>query len=209
MTPEDLALFREEIVQRHERFNHRINQLAFASAEEESLEHDADALAESLFLRYFATYETDIERLFLHYVTGGISLSGRPARSYLQVTEEPRARKIVRAGFKFLSWAKASNVKETATTYLENGWPLTDMLATRTQDLADCEKIRNRIAHHSLEASQEFAAVQRNLFFTERLFPISAGQLLRVRHRTKKKSHIAYYGEVINSMLIAVIDPPQ
>ncbi|MEY9604104.1 hypothetical protein AB7M74_010713 [Bradyrhizobium japonicum] len=102
-----------------------------------------------------------------------------PANTYLRLTDESSARKLIKAGYKFLNWAKPDTIRETAQNYIENGWPLVDMLATRTQDLADCERIRNKIAHNSTEAVQQFSVVQRNLLATERLFDLSPGQLLK------------------------------
>ncbi|MEY9750139.1 hypothetical protein ABIF65_009513 [Bradyrhizobium japonicum] len=132
-----------------------------------------------------------------------------PANTYLRLTDESSARKLIKAGYKFLNWAKPDTIRETAQNYIENGWPLVDMLATRTQDLADCERIRNKIAHNSTEAVQQFSVVQRNLLATERLFDLSPGQLLRIRHRRKRKPHIAVFVDVMNEMLEAIIDPPQ
>ncbi len=172
------------------------------------MDHQADAYAEAIFLRAFAAYENDLETLFLHYVTGGASLQGVSAKTYLRVTEATLARKLTRAGYRFLSWAKPQEIRNTADNYIENGWPISAMMSAKSHDLADCERIRNRIAHNSLEAKGQFDVVQRNMLRTERLFPITPGQFLRIRNGRLKKLHIGHYLNAMNDTLAAVLDPP-
>jgi ABC-type cobalamin transport system ATPase subunit len=115
---------------------------------------------------------------------------------------------VTKAGYKFLSWAKPQETRATADNYIENGWPISDMINAKSQELSDCERIRNRIAHNSLEAVMNFNAVQRNLLRTERLFPISPGQFLRIRNARLKKLHIGHYLDVMRDTLAAILDPP-
>ena len=208
MTPEQLAEHRDAIAARHAGLTELIDQLDAASADIESRDHRSDAFAEALFLRAFTAYENDVEKLFLHYVTGGASLQGVCASSYLSVQNEALARKLTKAGFRFLSWAKPQDIKATAENYIKDGWPIVSMMATKTQDLADCERVRNRIAHNSPEAAQQFNLVQRNLLTTERLFAISPGQLLRIRNTRLRKLHIQHYLDILNDTLGAILDPP-
>jgi hypothetical protein len=208
MTAAEIIEFRDTILARHAASMVRVQELAPAPEDVESVDHQADAYAEALFLRAFTAYENDVERLFLHYVTGGASLQGRIANSYLRPNDEMLARKITKAGYKFLSWAKPQEIRTTAENYIENGWPISEMMNAKSQDLSDCERVRNRIAHNSLEALVNFNVVQRNLLRTERLFPISPGQFLRIRNVRLRKLHIAHYLDVMNDTLGAILDPP-
>lgn len=208
MTPDELAEFNGAISERHRQLTELIADIEPASPEEPSTDPGADALAEALFLRAFTAYENDVERLFLHYVTGGPSLAGATANSYLSLTDEVAARKLIKAGFRFLSWAKPQDIRTTAENYIENGWPIVDMLATKTQDLSDCERIRNRIAHNSAEAVQQFNTVQRNTLATVRIFQLNPGQFLRIRNTRMRKLHILHYIEVLNDTLSAILEPP-
>jgi hypothetical protein len=209
MSPESLAGFANSLVERHDSYEAKLQSIGLASPDAPSTDLDADALTEAIFLRFFIEYEADLERLFLHYVTDGVSLSGVSSVSFLAVKDESHARKLVRAGFRFLSWAKPDSIRETSSHYLKNGWPLVDVLVTKTQDLNDCEKVRNRIAHKSIESESNFLAVQRNLFQTERMFAMSPGHLLRCRYRKKSKSVIQHYHHILHEILEALIDPPQ
>jgi hypothetical protein len=208
VTPADLTLFKDAITARHTAMTGVVDQMDAAPEDAASLDLQADAYAEALFLRAFTAYENDVERLFLHYVTGGATISGATAATYLNLTDEAAARKLTKAGFKFLSWAKPAQIRETANTYILNGWPIADMMSAKAQDLADCEKIRNRIAHSSVEALVEFNSVQRNLLRTERLFPITPGQFLRIRNARLRRLHIGHYFSAMHDTLMAILDPP-
>ncbi|PJI45065.1 MAG: hypothetical protein CTR54_03620 [Rhizobium sp.] len=208
MTPAELVQFQQTVADKHRALVAIVEGLDTARDDVESVDHQADAMAEALFLRAFTTYEAHIENLFFHYVIGGISLQGRAAVTFLAPITEENARKIVKRGSKFLSWAKPSSTTDTARLFMENGWPVVDMIATKSQELADCERIRNRIAHLSIESASEFNVVQRNLFQTERLFSISPGQLLRVRHTRHRISHLRRFVNVMNETVEAIIDPP-
>ena len=129
MNLEELSDFGGRARQRHAASIVALEGLDVASPDELSIDDLQDAYAEAMFIRAFTAYENDLERLFLHYVTGGTTLQGRPANTYLKVTDEYQARKITKAGFKFLSWAKPSETRATAMNYIENGWPISDMLS--------------------------------------------------------------------------------
>ena len=209
MTPAELIAYRDAIAARHASMVEAIGQIAVASDSVESTDHQSDAYAEALFLRAFTAYENDLEKLFLHYVTGGLSLDGKSANTYLKLTDETAARRLTKAGYKFLSWAKPQDIRSTADNYIENGWPISNMMNAKSQDLSDCERVRNRIAHNSIEALVSFNTVQRNLLQTERLVPITPGQFLRIRNRRLKKLHIEHYLDVMDDTLSAILTPPR
>ncbi|MFC3943730.1 hypothetical protein [Pseudomonas gingeri] len=209
MSPEKLIELRDAIEARHVVSTDLAEQLQAAPAEIESEDHNSDAIAEALFLRVFTAYESDVEKIFLHYVTGGASLQGARANSYLSITDETAARKLTKGALKFLSWAKPDEIKRTAEIYLENGWPIAAMMSSASHYLADCERVRNRIAHNSIEAMQQFNTAQRNLLATERLFTITPGQFLRIRNPRLRQTHIALYFNTLYQTLDAMLDPPQ
>ena len=208
MTPEELLRYRTAIFARTAKAKELLNGFLPAPSESESDDKMADAVFEALFLRQFVEYERDLESLFLHYLTGGASLGGEVAPTYLSVADEELARSIVQRGWRFLSWSNPEAIRDTAKTYLKEGWPINEMMIAKGQDLADCRRIRNRICHNSGEAQTEFDVVQRNLFRTERNFSISPGQVLRVRSARLKKFHIEHYLDAIKDTLIAILDPP-
>lgn len=207
MTPEELQAFAGAVAARHDAITARLQAIPNAPTDAETDDQDADALVEAIFLRTFSAYEADLERLFLHYVTGGQSLNNKASTSYLNLTDEEQARRLVRGANRFLTWSKPASTRATAETYLHEGWPIANILAAKAQDLSDCEKIRNRIAHQSSEAASDFGAVQRNLLLTERLFDLSPGQLLRMRFRGRRKLTVQHYAETVREVLEALLEP--
>jgi hypothetical protein len=207
MTPEELTAFRQGVDEHHDRFAQQMGNIQSASSDVISTDIESDALAEALFLRLFTAYERNVEFLFYHYVTGGLSAQGNPAPSYLNSRDEQVARRMVRGALRFVNWAKPDAIRETALTYIDRGWPIADMMSAQSQELADCERIRNRIAHNSPESVLQFNVVQRNLFATERLFDITPGQLLRVRHKKHQEIHLSRYATVMKLAIESMIDP--
>ncbi|MDH3028643.1 hypothetical protein [Methylobacterium fujisawaense] len=207
MTPAALTQFGQSAAERHAAILNFVDSIDVASDTIESTDHQSDAFAEAIFLRAFTHYESSVETLFLHYVTGGVSLSGGRANTYLSIQDEGHARRLTKAGNRFLSWAKPTEIRTTAQNYIENGWPLVDMMAAKEQALADCERVRNRIAHNSFEAAQQFSIVQRNMLGTERLFDLSPGQFLRIRSVRHRKTHLKHYIETLYETLEALLDP--
>jgi hypothetical protein len=208
VTNDDLITLNEAVGAQRDALTERLMAFAVAPADAPSDDETADIALEALFLRMFTIYEERLERLFLHYVTGGQSISGIGAHTFLSITDERLAKRLVRAGYNFLSWSKPAEVRTMASNYLDRGWPFVDMLGISTETLSDCTKIRNRIAHRSDEAQSHFSAVQRNLFQTERLFEMSPGQLLRCRFRRSKKLIFQHYNETLAQTLQAIADPP-
>ncbi|UAK24164.1 hypothetical protein [Sphingomonas nostoxanthinifaciens] len=207
MSPEELSDFAEAAAAKNALALGMVDELEAASADVESDDFRSDGFAEAIFLRAFTAYESSVEAMFLHYVTGGASRGGTIGTSYLNVQDAQHARRLTKAGKQYLSWAKPSEIRNTASIYMKEGWPLIDMMATKEEVLSDGERIRNRIAHDSLEARQQFGIVQRNYLGTERLFLMSAGQFLRIRSTRLRKLHLMHFVEVLHETVKALIDP--
>lgn len=208
MNAADLLEFRLQINARYDSALALTEDLQPASSDTLSIEPKYDAYAEAIFLRAFSAYENDIEKLFLHFVTGGTTISGVPANTYLRVPDEHHARRLMLAGNRYLSWSKPEDTRKIAENYIEDGWPISAAMSAKSHDLVDCRKIRNRIAHDTIESRLDFKAVQINLLRTERLFDISVGQVLRVRNTKLKKLHLAYYLVAMRDTTNAIFEPP-
>lgn len=70
MTPQELADFRLLVTEEHTALVGFTDDLPVASDSVESDDHRSDSVAEAIFLRGFTTYESHIEKMFFHYVTG-------------------------------------------------------------------------------------------------------------------------------------------
>ena len=207
MTRRELRALGRRIGERHCATLELVDELDSASSEVESVDTVSDALAEALFMRAFTAYEQDVEALFFHYVTGGASVGGQRARTYLRTRDVAIAKRLAHGSQKFLSWSRPQQIRETAERYIENGWPIIDAMNAGSHVLADCERIRNRIAHRSSHSQLQFDAVQRNLFGTERVFPMTPGQLLRVRSKSGPELCASWYMRTMVETLQQIVDP--
>ena len=114
MTPDELAEYLGAISADYGAWANLLAKIGPASDSEESSDHHEDVLVEGVFFRAFARYESALERLFLHYVTGGRSRGGLQANSRLHVTEEALARRMTRAGFRFLHTRRGQSLTQSA-----------------------------------------------------------------------------------------------
>lgn len=209
MTPDEMLELQQSIIQRHVAFTEITADLAVAPSDSISTDIISDTSVEAIFLRAFTSYENDVERIFIHYVTGGATLNNLRPTSYLSTTDGTLARNIVKGANKFISWAQADSLAKTAKLYMHEGWPLAVVVSANSQFLSDGERVRNRIAHNSPEAIQQFKIVQRNMLGTERIFDLSPGQFLRIKHTRRRILHIDFYMEVLNQALLTMLEPAE
>ncbi|WP_414154016.1 hypothetical protein [Pseudomonas sp. BNK-43-a] len=209
MTPEEMVELRDSIIQRHTSFMEITANIPVAPTDINSTDIATDASVEAIFLRAFTAYENDVEQIFLHYATGGITLNNLQPTSHLNTTDRALARNIVKGANKFISWAQADSLAKTAKLYMREGWPLAVVVSANSQFLSDGERVRNRIAHNSPEAIQQFRIVQRNMLGTERLFDLSPGQFLRMKHTRQRILYIDFYMNILTQALIAMMEPAE
>lgn len=203
MSPEDFQIFSLAFAQRSKSLRESAETLRLASSEEASLDIAEDVRAEGTFLRHFLEYEAAIEVVFLHYVTGGLAIGGWAPKSIIATSNTDAVKRLIKGGAQFLSWAKPSSVRDYAERCFEDGKPFVDIFLSRASTLSDCEKIRNRIAHPSIEAQIGFAEVQRNLFRTERPFQMTPGQALRVR-AGRGSTHLVRLASVMEDVVLGL-----
>jgi len=111
------------------------------------------------------------------------------------------------AGQKYLDWAVPGNVRDRAKLFFEDGKPFHEPMANQAQIISDAQKIRNMIAHDSLEAWNSYNEVQRNNFQTERSFPMSPGQMLRARKPRHSECLGEQYFDTIAGVLSSILRP--
>lgn len=154
--------------------------VAIDGGEEASTNFDYDVLIEGCFVGFYAKFERISEEIILHYVCGGRSINGKQPESLFSTRDPVSVRKFISNSVK-TGWANQSRIRESARLMLRHGWPIHSIWISISQALSDCTKIRNRIAHDSLNSKKEYDDVLRNIFTTNRLFEMRPGQLLRIR----------------------------
>lgn len=187
----------------HNQLQLAINGLSYASADVPDNDISASSLVEGIFLQGFTAFERSVESLFLHYVVGGLSSKGFVPDTRLQRCTEGQARTILKSDSRYIDWSSPSTVKERSNRFFVSGEPFAGIIAPRSLLLSEAEKIRNRIAHDSLESRAGMKDVERARFTTERTFVMRAGQLLRTRRRQRPSmsivaEHLGVMAEIIS-----------
>ncbi len=166
----------------------------------------ASITAEGVFLRYFTLWENSIEKVFLYFCGGGPSLGGKIPSCRLVPCTPEEARKIVLANQRYLDWSDQKQVRDRAQLFFNTGEPFYSPLIGKSHVLADTEKLRNVIAHNSIESWNGYRQVQRNNFLTEPNFFMVPGQLLRVRRRSTSENWGTHYFTNFAETFVGIIN---
>jgi len=138
-----------------------------------------EALYEGAFLRMFLVWETFLEQTFYRYLCGHVSVLGgctliNPAHPTITVAET-----TVLGGNDYVSWANPTKVIARAQRFMVGSFHEA-VLRSDLVRLGHFTSIRNRIAHPSRFAQDEFDTATRSLAL-RRYAGSSAGRFLRDR----------------------------
>lgn len=167
--------------------------LPYADPHKSSTDVECDILAEGIFIRGFTAFENCLEELFLHFSSGGETKSGNTPTSRIAGCSREEARQIIKNGHRFLDWSNPRSVKERSAIFFKDGEPFNTQINSISHSFSDAEKIRNMIAHDSLESGIAYIEVQTRLFTAERPFKMTPGHLLRTRNHKRKLHQCAVY----------------
>jgi hypothetical protein len=138
-----------------------------------------EALYEAAYLRLFLAWETFLEQTFHRYLCGQVSALGGCVLTNPPYATLVAAQAAVLGGHDFVSWADPAKVVRRSQKYMTAGFHETVLLSDQAR-LVHFQSIRNRVAHPSQFARNQFDAATRAL--TLRRYPgSSAGRFLRDR----------------------------
>lgn len=135
-------------------------------------------LTEAVFFRLFRSYERFMRDIFLLYCMEQRPISNPRARSYLKPTDFLHTETLIRSSMRFLDWGNPDEIIVRSETYLKNGFPIKDSIATNRVQLNRFRHIRNHIAHNSKESYDQYKKVLRNYYRTIPLTLPAPGALL-------------------------------
>jgi hypothetical protein len=136
-----------------------------------------EALYETSFLRTFLLWEDFLEQSFLRYLCGYESSIGAAALRFAKFPKLSDAEAAVLGARDYVSWANPDSVISRSRHYMNGGVHET-VLNSDLSRLKAFAAVRNRIAHSSDYARQEFDNA--TLLLVGRRFPASsAGRFLR------------------------------
>jgi hypothetical protein len=135
---------------------------------------------ESVLLRAFRAYENYVERVFLSYLIGETREDGLEVPRFVSPRDWDHARKIVSPSGRFLDWSEPSVIRERCDVFFERDDPVYIAVGGKTTELNWMRKVRNHVAHNSVESATQFAGVLRAVLLTEPTPIPSPGDFLQV-----------------------------
>jgi hypothetical protein len=126
---------------------------------------ERDYIVEMAFIRMFLAWEDFLEESFIRYMRGARRSKGQQARPLTTVTSLDQARRVV-AGERrrYADWYDPATILERARLHLKDGEPYASAIGPAMTHLDRMRIIRNRIAHRSQWALQQFTQLLRDLY---------------------------------------------
>jgi hypothetical protein len=100
----------------------------------------------------------------------------------------------------FLDWSSPDCVINRAETYLEDGYPVKDVLSANIEILRDLKRIRNHIAHMSKESHTGYLKTVKKHFGTIPLKVPEAGEFLLLARSGSSSYYLIEYLQLIDNV---------
>jgi hypothetical protein len=118
-------------------------------------------LVELAYLRMYLGWEAFLEESFIAYLMGMRAPSGRAPHRFTLPPDLKSAREwVVPEGRQYAAWDDV-RVGNRALRFFRSGHPFAAVLKSNQNFLEDAKKIRNAVAHESINAREKFATVAR------------------------------------------------
>lgn len=147
-------------------------------------------ITEGVFNRAFRSFETFVEEVFVLYVMGKGSRSGRCSTSYLLPKSSEHAIELMQSGMTFLEWNNPEFVIRRAELYLKDGYPVKEGITNNLVILREARLVRNHIAHNSRQSQIKFNNVIRAAVGTLPVRVPSPGEFLQMSDRRNPGRHL-------------------
>jgi len=121
-----------------------------------------ELMVESIFFASFRSYEGFIREIFVLYCLEKKTPTKQNIKSFLKPKNFEHSELLVKSSMPFLDWTSPETVIERSELYLKDGYPIKLPYTTNLQQLKDFKKLRNHIAHNSLESETQYEKLVRN-----------------------------------------------
>jgi hypothetical protein len=149
-----------------------------------------ELLAETVFFYSFRAYEGFIREIFLLYCMEKQPVKKPQVKSFLKAKDFEHTESLIKSSMPYLDWTSPKTVIERAELYLENGHPIKLPYSVNLQPLTEFKKIRNHIAHNSIESQSDFNKVVKNYYGVIPVIIPSPGQFLLLSSKKKNINYI-------------------
>lgn len=165
----------------HHKFNN--NELTKAQIE---------LLVESIFFASFRSFECFLREVFILYCMEKQSSKRPKVKSYLKPKNFMHAEQMIKSSLDFLDWTTPNKLIERSEMYLaNNGHPVKLPITANLQQLKDFKKVRNHIAHNSIESETHFIKIVRT--YNNGILPLripSPGEYLMYPSRRNQNNYL-------------------
>jgi hypothetical protein len=112
------------------------------------------------------------------------------------------AEELLQSSLYFLDWSSPDKLIERAETYLQNGYPIKDVISANMRKLRNLKRIRNHIAHMSKESQVDYLKVVREHYGTNPLRVPPPGEFLLLSKTGFSTYYLTDYFELIAEVAI-------
>lgn len=166
----------------------------------ENASEESKFFAEALAFRMYRATERLIRTVFLDSCVSKVTISGSPINSKLVCPNHEIAENILKNGRNFMTWGDMTSIRSLSNLVLENGFPITEIINPMNATIIDLQRIRNFIAHDSVEAEKNFEKVISNYLNPSKNPPLTAGELLLSRRNPMENLVIKKIHEKISNL---------
>ncbi len=125
---------------------------------------EIEFIVSSAFLKLFIAWEGFLEKSFISYLTGELSLDGGILTKYANPIDTSHAHKIIIGTQKYVDWSNIEIVNRISSLFFENAQPYTSVLNSIARELSELRTIRNAAAHTSSTTQRQLDAVASRIF---------------------------------------------
>ncbi|MDA8272840.1 MAG: hypothetical protein M0Z72_03765 [Deltaproteobacteria bacterium] len=197
-----------EFKRNHDKYKKIINKTPLASPLKIDADITSNIIAEGTFIKYFTLWENVIEKSFIYFCLGGFTFNNKQPVCRLTNCNNEIARNILLNRARYIDWSSPNVIKERANLFFQIGGLFHDPITSNSSYLCDAEKVRNVIAHDSLESWNGYIKVLTNNFKTRPIFKMQPGQMLRIKcYKNTRLSWGEYYFNIFYNTFIAIVVP--
>lgn len=157
-------------------------------------------LTEAIFFAAFRSYEQFMRNVFVLYCCGIQPNRRKLVRPYLRPKTLKHTEELLQSSMPFLDWSSPDNVIERAETYLQDGYPVKNVISANVDGLRNLKRIRNHIAHMSKESHYEYLKTVRQHHGTNPLKVPRPGEFLLLKRTGSTTYYLTDYLGLIENV---------
>lgn len=158
-------------------------------------------LTESIFFNAFRDYENLVRDVFILYTQEKKRSNGQKVKSYLKPKDFFHAENLIKSSMPFLDWNSPDTLISRSELYLKDGYPIKDPYSANRTELTNFKRLRNHIAHNSVESLSAYKKVLRSYYGVNPLRVPSVGEYLLLTSKTDNtKYHLLEFFDLLEDM---------